>query len=106
VCSRHLQDVSHFCSLQCKLDSMAGVKYVSLRQLAPLQAGTAANAAADACCGSGSDDGGVATAPAADCAAHSSGSSARSCGGGPETPLHPASLRALDAALASDSECM
>lgn len=31
VCSRHLQDVSAYCSLQCKLDGLAGVKGVSLR---------------------------------------------------------------------------
>lgn len=33
VCSRHLQDISLFCSLQCKLDAQAGVKNVSLREL-------------------------------------------------------------------------
>ncbi len=33
VCSRHLQDVSLYCSIQCKLDSHAGVKHVSLRSL-------------------------------------------------------------------------
>lgn len=31
VCSRHLQDISHFCSLQCRLDGEAGVRHVSLR---------------------------------------------------------------------------
>lgn len=34
ICSRHLQDVSLYCSIQCKLDSQAGVKHVSLRTLA------------------------------------------------------------------------
>jgi hypothetical protein len=38
VCSRHLQDVSQYCSLQCKLDNLAGVKHVSLRKLAPADA--------------------------------------------------------------------
>ena len=33
VCSRHLQDVSHYCSIQCKLDCDAGVKNVSLRSV-------------------------------------------------------------------------
>lgn len=79
VCSRHLQDVSHYCSLQCKLDHLEGVKHVSLRKLAPA---------------------------AADDASHSSGSSARSSGGAPETPSHLDSLRMLDAAAASsDSDC-
>ena len=32
VCSRHLQDVSLYCSLQCKLDCLAGVRHVSLRK--------------------------------------------------------------------------
>lgn len=31
ICSRHLQDVSSFCSLQCKIDSDAGITHVSLR---------------------------------------------------------------------------
>lgn len=76
VCSRHLQDVSQYCSLQCKLDSLAGVKHVSLRKLAPQPAD----------------------------ATHSSGSSARSSG--PETPSHLDSLRPLDATAAtSDSDC-
>lgn len=35
VCTRHLQDVSLYCSLQCKLDSHSGVKHVSLRTAAP-----------------------------------------------------------------------
>ena len=79
VCSRHLQDVSRFCSLQCKLDSQAGVTHVSLRAV---QVPTAADRA------------------------HSSGSSARS-GSGPETPGHFSALRALDGgASSSDSECM
>ena len=34
VCSRHLQDVSAFCSLQCKLDADAGTGPVCLRALA------------------------------------------------------------------------
>ena len=33
VCTRHLQDVSLYCSIQCKLDSHAGVKHVSLKNL-------------------------------------------------------------------------
>lgn len=78
VCSRHLQDVSHFCSLQCKLDGQAGVKHVNLRRLAPSAV-----------------------------AANSSGSSGRSSTGAPETPSHLESLWQLDvAAAASDSDCM
>lgn len=33
ICSRHLQDVNLYCSLQCKLDSNAGIKHVSLRAI-------------------------------------------------------------------------
>lgn len=82
VCSRHLQDVSQFCSLQCKLDSMAGVKHVSLRPV-----DTASVLPAEA----------LSTGSTGACSARS---------GGPDTPLHPASLRALEAATTSDSECM
>lgn len=82
VCSRHLQDVSQFCSLQCKLDSMAGVKHVSLR---PVDIAAAAPTEA------------LSTGSSVACSARSAG---------PDTPLHPASLRALEVATASDSECM
>lgn len=82
VCSRHLQDVSQFCSLQCKLDSMAGVKHVSLR---PVDIAAAAPTEA------------LSTSSSVACSARSAG---------PDTPLHPASLRALEVATASDSECM
>lgn len=84
VCSRHLQDVSQYCSLQCKMDASAGVKHVSLRKLAT-------------------------GAPPAPAHAHSSGSSG---GGAPGTPSHLQQLsRALDATAAffaagSDSDCM
>lgn len=67
VCTRHLQDVSLYCSLQCKLDAAAGVKHVSLRALA------------------------TAGGPQAHGHTHSSGSSG---GGAPGTPSHLAqSLR-------------
>lgn len=127
VCTRHLQDVSHYCSMQCKLDGMAGVRHVSLRQLSPPQAvvpGSGHNSHTHA-----GMHGGVLSAhphsamlgalstmrpPCAIAigtsgASHSSGSSSRSgCGGsGPETPLHPASLRGLNSAVvSSDSEYM
>jgi hypothetical protein len=74
VCSRHLQDISLYCSLQCKLDSQAGVKNVSLRSMAPYK--------------------GVTTM--AD--SRSSGS-----GSGPETPSHLMALRTLQD-LGSDSD--
>lgn len=81
VCSRHLQDVSLFCSLQCKLDAAAGVKHVSLRALATGGAHTSGHT-------------------------HSSGSSG---GGAPGTPSHLAqSLRVADVVFhpASDSDGM
>lgn len=75
VCSRHLQDVSLYCSLQCKLDSQAGVKNVSLRSIPPYK--------------------GVSTM--ADSRSSGSGS------GGPETPSHLMALRTLND-LGSDSD--
>jgi hypothetical protein len=92
VCSRHLQDVSQFCSLQCKLDCLAGVKHVSLRKLAPGAAAAASSAA-------GSEGGSGA-------ALSSGSSSGRSSGGAPVTPSHLDALRALEAVTSSDSECM
>eukprot|EP00887_Chlorella_sp_A99_P003066 scaffold9.g3066.t1 len=81
ICTRHLQDVSLFCSLQCKLDALAGVKHVSLRP--PADAAARASAASSA--GAARSD------------------STRS--GGPGTPPHPLSLRAaMD--TGSDSDAM
>ena len=83
VCSRHLQDVSQYCSLQCKMDAQAGVKHVSLR---PILAAAAPGA------------------PEADAGSASSGSS--SGAGAPGTPSHLHHLQRQAGGASSDSDCM